>query len=165
MSFYYRRKLRKIGKALLEGSEKVHLYRGDVLAREALNEQLELADKVRAAVKDRTREITEVDALRRDYDKLRIAHELSRLGVTSDFSVLLQRTLDVARIQGWNFPETCDVGVKVVRAEGPLLVIYARIDDVGTEAQVTPATTRADLAATVDALVQRWLEARGTRRC
>jgi adenylate cyclase len=42
------------------------------------------------------REITEVDALRRDYDKLRIAHELSRLGVTSDFSVLLQRTLDVA---------------------------------------------------------------------
>lgn len=42
------------------------------------------------------REITEVDVLRRDYDKLRIAHELSRLGVTSDFSVLLQRTLDVA---------------------------------------------------------------------
>jgi len=63
MSFYYRRKLRKIGKALLEGSEKVHLYRGDVLAREALNEQLELADKVRAAVKDRTREITEVESL------------------------------------------------------------------------------------------------------
>jgi signal peptidase I len=63
MSFYYRRKLRKIGKVLLEGSEKVHLYRGDVLAREALNEQLELADKVRAAVKDRTREITEVENL------------------------------------------------------------------------------------------------------
>ena len=48
MSFYYRRKLRKIGKALLEGSEKVHLYRGDVLARADLNEQLELAEKVRA---------------------------------------------------------------------------------------------------------------------
>ena len=63
MSFYYRRKLRKIGKALLEGSDKVHLYRGDVLARADLNEQLELADKVRAAVKDRTREITDVETL------------------------------------------------------------------------------------------------------
>ena len=63
MSFYYRRKLRKIGKALLEGSEKVHLYRGDVLVRADLNDQLELADKVRAAIKDRTREITEVEAL------------------------------------------------------------------------------------------------------
>lgn len=63
MSFYYRRKLRKIGKALLEGSDKVHLYRGDVLAAADLNEQLELADKVRAAVKDRTREITEVETL------------------------------------------------------------------------------------------------------
>lgn len=63
MSFYYRRKLRKIGKALLESSEKVHLYRGDVLAREALNEQLELAEQLRAAIKDRTREVTQVEAL------------------------------------------------------------------------------------------------------
>lgn len=63
MSFYYRRKLRKIGKALLEGSEKVHLYRGDVLTKEALNQQLELADKVRALVRDRSREITEVEAV------------------------------------------------------------------------------------------------------
>jgi signal peptidase I len=63
MSFYYRRKLRKIGKALLEGSEKVHLYRGDVLAREDLDEQLELADKVRAATRDRAMEVTQIEAL------------------------------------------------------------------------------------------------------
>jgi signal peptidase I len=63
MSFYYRRKLRKISKALLEASEKVHLYRGDVLSAEALNEQLELAEKVRVAARDRSREITEVEAL------------------------------------------------------------------------------------------------------
>ena len=63
MSFYYRRKLRKIGKALLEASEKIELYRGDVLTREALNEQLELVDQVRAASKDRTTEITQVEAL------------------------------------------------------------------------------------------------------
>jgi signal peptidase I len=63
MSFYYRRKLRKIGKALLEGSEKVHLYRGDVLSRADLNEQLELADKVRATSRDRTMEVTQIEAL------------------------------------------------------------------------------------------------------
>ena len=63
MSFYYRRKLRKIGKALLESSEKVELYRGDVLTKEALNEQLELADKVRAASKNRTIELTQVEVL------------------------------------------------------------------------------------------------------
>jgi signal peptidase I len=62
MSFYYRRKLRKIGKALLEASEKVELYRGDVLTKEALNEQLELAEKVRVAAKDRTMEVTQVEA-------------------------------------------------------------------------------------------------------
>jgi len=41
-------------------------------------------------------EIADVDVLRRDYDKLRAAHELSRLGLTIDFGVLLSRTLDVA---------------------------------------------------------------------
>ena len=63
MSFYYRRKLRKIGKALLEASEKIELYRGDVLTKAALNEQLELVEQVRAASKDRTTEITQVEAL------------------------------------------------------------------------------------------------------
>ncbi len=63
MSFYYRRKLRKIGKALLDSSEKIELYRGDVLTKEALNEQLELVEQVRAASKDRTTEITQVEAL------------------------------------------------------------------------------------------------------
>ncbi|MSS99647.1 MAG: signal peptidase I [Opitutales bacterium] len=63
MSFYYRRKLRKIGKALLEGSEKVYLYRGDVLSKASLNEQLELAEKVRVAARDRTMEVTQVETL------------------------------------------------------------------------------------------------------
>jgi signal peptidase I len=63
MSFYHRRKLRKIGKALLEASEKVHLYRGDVLTRDALNEQLELAEQVRLAGRNRQLEITKVEVL------------------------------------------------------------------------------------------------------
>ena len=63
MSFYYRRKLRKIGKSLLEASEKIELYRADVLTKEALNTQLELAEKVRQVAKDRTLEITQVEAV------------------------------------------------------------------------------------------------------
>lgn len=71
MSFYYRRKLRKIGKALLEASEKVELYRGDVLAKADLNAQLELAEKVRLAARNRALEITEVEAqLNRLHDVL-----------------------------------------------------------------------------------------------
>jgi adenylate cyclase len=41
-------------------------------------------------------EIGDVEVLRRDYEKLRIAHELSRMNLTTDFSALLQRTLEVA---------------------------------------------------------------------
>jgi len=43
-----------------------------------------------------SKDITDVDVLRRDYDKLRVAHELSRLGLSSEFSALLGKTLDVA---------------------------------------------------------------------
>ena len=63
MSFYQRRKLRKIGNALVEASEKVHLYRGDVLASTALNEQLELAEQVRLAGRNRQMELTQVEVL------------------------------------------------------------------------------------------------------
>ena len=72
MSFYYRRKLRKIGKALLEASEKIELYRADVLTKEALNEQLELVEQVRAASKNRTTEITHVEPGKFFVDEQRI---------------------------------------------------------------------------------------------
>ncbi|NBY35876.1 MAG: hypothetical protein EBQ59_00235, partial [Verrucomicrobia bacterium] len=63
MSFYYRRKLRKIGRGLLESSEKVVLYRRDVIAAKDLNEQLEMAELVRANIKLRPREVIETEAL------------------------------------------------------------------------------------------------------
>lgn len=40
-------------------------------------------------------EITDMDTLKRDYEKLRLTHELSRVGLTLDLSVLLSKTLDV----------------------------------------------------------------------
>ncbi len=40
-------------------------------------------------------DVTDVEVLKRDYEKLRLSHELSRIGLTTDLSKLLQKTLDV----------------------------------------------------------------------
>jgi adenylate cyclase len=40
-------------------------------------------------------EVTDVEVLKRDYEKLRLTHELQRIGLTTDLSVLLNRTLEV----------------------------------------------------------------------
>jgi adenylate cyclase len=41
-------------------------------------------------------EISDIETLRRDYEKLRVSYELSRTGISQDFSVFLQRSLDMA---------------------------------------------------------------------
>ena len=41
-------------------------------------------------------EITDVEVLRQDYEKLRVAYELSQMGISQDFATLLQRSLDMA---------------------------------------------------------------------
>lgn len=41
-------------------------------------------------------QITDIETLRRDYEKLRVSYELSRTGVSQDFSIFLQRSLDLA---------------------------------------------------------------------
>ena len=41
-------------------------------------------------------QVSDVDTLRRDYEKLRVAYEMSRMGLTQDFQVLLERSLDMA---------------------------------------------------------------------
>ena len=40
-------------------------------------------------------DVSDVELLKRDYEKLRLSHELSRIGLTTDLSKLLQKTLDV----------------------------------------------------------------------
>lgn len=40
-------------------------------------------------------EVEDVELLRRDYEKLRLTHELSRIGLTTDIKSLLTKTLDV----------------------------------------------------------------------
>lgn len=88
--------------------------------------------------------------------------EAVRNATARAFAAQVRRALDVARIQGWEFPSTCDVGVKVVRTDGNQVVIYARIDDVGEEQNITPKTTNEDIATAVDGLVDRWLSSKGT---
>jgi signal peptidase I len=98
MSFYQRRKLRKIGNALLEASEKVHLYRGDVLAKAALNEQLELAEHVRLAGRNRQMELTQVEVhLNRLHEVLiRNGGKIYPVTSTTDFTEMVVMAAIVA---------------------------------------------------------------------
>lgn len=86
-----------------------------------------------------------------------------RAATARAFAAQVRRSLDVARIKGWDFPAQCDVGVRVLRTEGNQIVLHARIDDVGTETRITPTTTNEDIMHTVESLVTRWLGGRGTR--
>ena len=98
MSFYQRRKLRKIGNALLEASEKVYLYRGDVLAKAALNEQLELAEHVRLAGRNRQMELTQVEVhLNRLHEVLiRNGGKIYPVTSTTDFTEMVVMAAIVA---------------------------------------------------------------------
>ena len=40
-------------------------------------------------------EVSDIEVLKRDYEKLRLSHELARIGLTTDLAKLLQSTLDV----------------------------------------------------------------------
>ena len=40
-------------------------------------------------------EVTDIEVIRSDYEKLRLTHELSRIGLTTDTKTLLEKTLDV----------------------------------------------------------------------
>lgn len=40
-------------------------------------------------------EVTDIDVLRQDYEKLRLTHDLSRIGLTTDLGKLLNKTLEV----------------------------------------------------------------------
>lgn len=40
-------------------------------------------------------EVTDIDILRQDYEKLRLTHDLSRIGLTTDLGKLLNKTLEV----------------------------------------------------------------------
>lgn len=69
----------------------------------------------------------------------------------------VKRTLDVARIKGYVFPENCDIGVLVLSSSPLVLKVKARMDDVSIEATIANETATADIAKMVDDLVVPWL--------
>lgn len=69
----------------------------------------------------------------------------------------IQRTLAVARIQGWEFPDKYDVGVTILAATALATKVKARMDDVTLEQTIASTDVPADVAKLCDALVAEWL--------
>ncbi len=76
----------------------------------------------------------------------------------------VRRTLDVSRIRGWQFPETCDVAVTVIAATPLVTRIKARMDDVTTEMDISPEDAQVDIAQAADTLVAQWLAKHATAK-
>lgn len=79
----------------------------------------------------------------------------------------VQREFDVARIQGWVFPDDRNVAVAVrVIAATPLVTkVMARIDEIViAQGDITQARTLEDVAKMADSLVAAWLNKHATAR-
>jgi hypothetical protein len=100
---------------------------------------------------------SEVHMNRRNKDKLRDA-------TAKAIATLVRRTLDAARIQGWDFPDHCDIGT-TIKATTPLVIqAELRMDDVTTEALISSTTPGPDISKAVNALVEPWLKKHATKR-
>lgn len=67
------------------------------------------------------------------------------------------RTLSVARIKGWEFPDKYDVGVTIVAATALATKIKARMDDVTLEGTIESTDVTAGVVKITDDLVAEWL--------
>lgn len=87
-----------------------------------------------------------------------------RNALCNAYAAQVRRTLDVLRLEGWEFPADCDVGVSVIEASPLAMRVAARIDDVRAEATIGTATSAADILKAVDELARAWLAKRATKQ-
>jgi hypothetical protein len=80
-----------------------------------------------------------------------------QLTVTRAFAEQVERTLAVARIQGYVFPAHADIGVLLLSDLPDHYKVKARMDDVLVEAVINVETEAADVLKAVDRLVAPWL--------
>lgn len=92
-----------------------------------------------------------------DDDKLRNA-------IAKAFATQVQRTLDVMRVRGWEFPANCDVGVTVVASTPLALKVNVRVDQETMPATIASTNPGDDITKAVDALVAAWLAKNAIKR-
>ena len=89
---------------------------------------------------------------------------LNKDDVAQKFADQVRRTMDVKRIEGFDFPNKCDVGVLVLSYTPTTYKVKARIDNLSVEARISLATEAADILETVDHLVEPWLVVNATKK-
>jgi hypothetical protein len=76
----------------------------------------------------------------------------------------VERTLAVARIKGWEFPASADIGLTVVASTAVATKVKARMDTTTVEANISSTNTVEDISKLAGALVDEWLLAHATTK-
>lgn len=93
---------------------------------------------------------------RRNLDKIKDA-------ATEALAAQVRRTLDVARIKGWDFTQgNVDVGMTIVAAAPLAIRVRARLDDVAHEIVISVSDPAGSIREAVDGLVNEWLSKHAT---
>ena len=90
--------------------------------------------------------------------------EAIREATAKALAAQVRRTLDVARVQGWEFPDQCDVGLQIVATTPLVIKVVARIDTFVVDANISNASAARDISKIVDALVAQWLAEKATKK-
>ena len=76
----------------------------------------------------------------------------------------IERTLNVARIKGWEFPAKADIGLTVIASTAVATKVKARMDATTVEANISSTNTVEDISKLADALVDEWLTTNATTK-
>ncbi len=76
----------------------------------------------------------------------------------------VERVLSVAKIRGWEFPTSYDLGVTVLASTAIATKVKVRMDDIAFEAAVTSTAAAEDVAKITDDMVAAWLAQHATGR-
>lgn len=80
------------------------------------------------------------------------------------FAAQARRTFDVLRIQGWEFPDRCDVGITVLKVTPLNVALRVRLDEVTRDLTVRLISPEWDVVDAVDILAEKWLAQHATKR-
>jgi hypothetical protein len=84
--------------------------------------------------------------------------------VAKKFAEQVRRSMDVKRIEGYDFPNKCDVGVLVLSYTPTNYKVKVRMDNLSLEALITKATEAEDIVVAVDHLIEPWLVVNATKK-
>lgn len=95
----------------------------------------------------------------------RTSNKALRDAIAKTVGARVAHVLGIMRVQGWKFPNSCDVGVSILEDGRRTARVAMRIDDVSTHATLATSTLGGgDVDEAVDNVVALWLKKHATVR-